>query len=112
MLTNKSSLYDPKCTLEARSVTFDGLEVYSKREELKNKGFIFENLSKSMWQIYNHIKRNSDIQIIGGQFFFKFNEHDQACLIFATCIKTDKAATILNGNLHIGLGLLANELKF
>ena len=49
MLTNKSSLYDPKCTLEARSVTFEGLEVYSKHDDLKNKGLIFESLSKAMW---------------------------------------------------------------
>ena len=34
IMINKSSIYDPKCTLEAKTVTFEGLEVYSKYEEL------------------------------------------------------------------------------
>lgn len=59
--TNKYSMYDGKCTLEARTATFESLEVYSRCEELRNKGHIFESLSKAMWQIYNHIKRNTDV---------------------------------------------------
>ena len=110
MLINKSSIYDPKCTLEAKTVTFEGLEVYSKHEELQNKGFIFESLSKAMWQIYNHIKRNTDTQILDGMFYFKINDKEQAVLLYATCIKTDRSSPVLNSELC--LGLLANELKY
>lgn len=42
-------MYDNKCTLEARTVTYEGVEIYSKREPIKNKGPVFEILSKAMW---------------------------------------------------------------
>ena len=34
MATNKFSMYDNKCTLQARTVTFEGLDIYSKRETI------------------------------------------------------------------------------
>lgn len=40
--TNKQSMYDPKCSVESRTCTFEGLEVYSHKEQVKHKGGLFE----------------------------------------------------------------------
>ena len=63
-----------------------------------------------MWQIYNHVKRNTDTQILNGMFYFKINDKEQVVLLYATCIKTDRPCAVLNSELS--LGLLANELKY
>ena len=76
LATNKYSMFDSKCTLEARTATFECLDVYSRYEEIKNKGHVFEILSKSMWQIYNQIKRNSEVLLDSGNFYFSINEKD------------------------------------
>ena len=82
-------MYDPKCSVESRTCTFEGLDVYSRREQVKNKSSLHEHVSKSLWQIYNHVKRNSEIQIISGNFFFKYDERDKLTLLFATSLLTD-----------------------
>jgi len=98
-------MYDAKHSVESRMVTYEGLDIYTKREKVSG-GPEYDALIKCMWQIHNHVKRNSETQIIGGQFFFKIDYADRVTFLFATCIKTDRPVRVLNGNKSLGLGLL------
>jgi len=64
-----------------------------------------------MWQIYNHVKRNSDIQIISGNFFFKVDDKDRVCLLFATSLLTDQHVPVLNGSGQVTLGIVPHKMK-
>jgi len=52
-------MYDAKHSVESRMVTYEGLDIYTKREKVSG-GPEYDALIKCMWQIHNHVKRNSE----------------------------------------------------
>ena len=88
-MVNKLAWYDDKHTVEARTVTYEGLEMYCNKEKVSKHTKLFEHLNKVMWQIYNHVKKNISVQILSGQFFFKIDAQDKLNLLFAKQIQCD-----------------------
>lgn len=85
-ISNKLPLFDQRYSLVTRSVTaedqYDSL--FTDSTVLPNHGHTYERLYKAMSEIYNHIKKNSDITITGGTFYFKLDDAEKPVLIFAT----------------------------
>jgi hypothetical protein len=95
-LVNKLSSHDNSHTVEARTVTYEGLEMYCKRDSISNSSVIYKHANKVMWQIHNHVKRISNVGITNGQFYFKIDVNDNMNLVFAKSIKTDKKISVLD----------------
>ncbi len=52
---------------------------------MPNHGFTYERLQLALLEIHNHVKKNSDIVITSGTFYFKIDDSgDKPVLIFAT----------------------------
>ena len=56
-----------------------------------------------MYEIYTHIKKNSDINVISGNFFFKIDDDEPPVLLFAMQIKTERPILILNSSINMAL---------
>ena len=56
-----------------------------------------------MLELHNHIKKNSDIVVTGGIFYFKFDTKERPFLIFAHQIKTERPIMILNSKIDFAL---------
>lgn len=66
---------------------------------MPNAGPIYEHLLKALLEIHGHIKKNSDIMVTGGNFYFKLDptvNDEKPTLLFATQIKTERPILILN----------------
>ena len=52
---------------------------------MPNHGYTYERLQLALLEIHNHVKKNSDIAITSGTFYFKIDDSgDKPVLIFAT----------------------------
>ena len=71
-------------------------------EHLPNQGLIHTCLSSSIQEIVAHLKRQSEITLLSGTFFFKMQEEgarkSRPTLIFVTQLKTERPLMILNPN--------------
>ena len=58
-----------------------------------------------MLEIHNHIKKNADINLTGGTFYFKGEdvEKEKPTLLFATNLKTDRPIIVLNPGVDVTL---------
>lgn len=64
---------------------------------------MYERFLKAMVEIHNHIKKNSDILVTGGNFYFKLDEMERPVLLLATQIKTERPILILNASINMAL---------
>ena len=104
-ISNKLPIIDQRYSLQTRVVTAedeqDGL--YTEQAIMPNQGLTYERIFKSMWEIQAHIKKNSDITLTAGNFFFKIDEVDRPVLLFATQIKTERPILVLNSSVNMAL---------
>lgn len=77
-ITNRSPIVEQRNPIQVRSVTAEDQEEgqYTETEQLHNQGPVFERILRAMSEIQGHIKKNSDITISAGNFFFKIGEGD------------------------------------
>lgn len=62
-----------------------------------------------MIEIHNHIKKNSDVFVTGGNFYFKLDAKEKPVLLLATKIRTERPILILNST--INLAIVSQEPK-
>ena len=62
-----------------------------------------------MIEIHNHIRKNSDVLVTGGNFYFKLNESERPILLLATQIRTERPILVLNAS--ISFALVSTEPK-
>ena len=76
---------DERHSLQTRTVTAEDKDndLYCEHTTLPNVGIVYEKLLRSMLELHNHIKKNSDILVTGGFFYFKFDNKDRPFLLFA-----------------------------
>ena len=103
---------DPRYAMQSRTITAEDQEDdnFCEYTPIPNLGKIYERLLLAMLEIHNHIKKNSDILVTGGTFFFKFDTKDRPFLVFATKIKTERPIPILNAKVNFALFPCANRI--
>ena len=94
-------------TITAEDQQDDNLCEYTP---IPHQGKIYEVLLFACLELHNHIKKNSDIVVNGGTFFFKFDTKDRPFLVFAAKIKTERPIPILNANVNFALFPCANQI--
>ena len=63
-----------------------------------------------MAEIAGHIKKNSDITVSGGTFYFKFDDAEKPVLLFAAQIKTERPILILNSAVNLAIVMTENKV--
>ena len=104
-ITNKIAITDQRYSLQSRTVTAEDLEDnnFCEYTPLPNQGKVYERLLRAMLELHNHVKKNSEIAVTGGNFYFKFDTKDRPFLLFGTQIKTERPIPILNSKLNFVL---------
>ena len=74
-ITNNTSIFETKHTIEARSQTFEDENdsMFTEMSTIANTGYAYEKIFKAITQIAYHLKKSSDITLTSGSFYFKFN---------------------------------------
>ena len=62
-------------------------------------GPLFDRILTAVLEIHQHIKKNADVNLTGGTFFFKADDRDKPVLFFASQLKTDRPILVLNTNI-------------
>ena len=85
-ITNKMSLLDQRYSIPTRAQTAEDEEenMYTDCESLANVGYLGDRILRALLEIHNHIKKNSDILLIAGTFYFKLDDAEKPVLLFAT----------------------------
>ena len=109
-VTNKLQLTDQQHSLSDRAVTIedarDGLHTDSV--VLIKQGPVYERLLTAVVEMHNHIKKNADISLVSGTFYFKGEESERPTLLFASNLKTDRPIIVLNPSIPVTLILQEN----
>lgn len=103
--TNKLPLFEQRYTLTTRTVTVEDAEndLFTDSAVLPNNGIIYERIMTAMMEIYSHVKKNADITLTAGTFYFKGEDTESPTLLFATNLKTDRPILVLNPNVYVAL---------
>ena len=82
--------------------------LYTDQTVLPNNGYVYERILTALLEIHNHVKKNSDIIVTGGNFHFKLDSDDKPVLVFASSIKTERPIIVLNSAINVALCLTEN----
>ena len=70
---------------------------------MTNIGPVYDSIMRALRQIQAHLKKNGDLSLLGGTFFFKAYEKKLPVLIFASQLRTERPNLILNSNTTVAL---------
>ena len=89
-LQNLSGLRDANVSLQERAVTTEdeATATFTLQEIIHKDDNVYFQISHAMNQMANHIKKNSNNAIYGGNFFFKTSASGSLVLLYATQIKS------------------------
>ena len=64
----------------------------------------------ALLEIHQHIKKNADVNLTAGTFYFKADDREKPVLMFASKLKTDRPILVLNSNIQVALLLQETKL--
>ena len=110
-IINKLPIFEQRYSLATRAVTAEDGEdcLYTDQVAMPNTGMVYERILTAIVEIHQHIKKNADIQLTAGTFYFKADDLEKPVLVFATQLKTDRPILVLNPNIDVAL-ILQNPI--
>ena len=111
-VTNKLPIFEQRYSLSTRSVTVEDADegLYTEQSTLPNSGLMYERILTALVEIHQHIKKNAEISVTSGTFYFKADDLEKPVLLFATQLKTDRPILVLNSTINVALVLTESSI--
>ena len=85
-ITNKLPIFEQRYSLSTRAVTVEDADegLFTDQQDLPNSGMVYDRILTALVEIHNHIKKNAEISVTSGTFYFKADDFEKPVLMLAT----------------------------